>query len=224
MAARLRTALWYLLGGGAVALAATVVALTVSIHPGRPRPGQARPFPAPFGLGRAPSGLKHATVPSLPLAEILYGLAAAVLVVAIVLLAVRLSRYSGRPPLAEPAPPATELGAALQEAVMWGQRALLLLDDARSAIIACYSAMEESLARAGTARSASETPDELLARAAGTLLVSAGAAQRLTELFYEARFSSHPLGRSQKEAAEAALSELASDLDLVTPVPAGAGA
>jgi hypothetical protein len=222
----LRTALWYLLGGGAVALAATVLALTVSIHLGRPRPGHAPPFPARFGLGRPPSGLsglKRATVPSLPISEILYGLAAAVLVVAIVALAVRLSHYGGRPPLPEPAPPATELGAALQEAVMWGQRALLRLDDARSAIIACYSAMEESLARAGTARSATETPDELLVRAAGTLPISAGAAQRLTALFYEARFSSHPLGGSQKEAAEAALSELASDLDLVTPVPAGAG-
>ncbi len=35
------------------------------------------------------------------------------------------------------------------------------------------------------------------------------AAARLTALFYEARFSSHPLGRGQRDAAEQALDELA---------------
>ena len=38
------------------------------------------------------------------------------------------------------------------------------------------------------------------------------AAARLTALFYEARFSSHPLGRGQRDAAEQALDELAAAL------------
>jgi hypothetical protein len=110
----------------------------------------------------------------------------------------------------------------LQEALVWGQRALLDLDDARAAIIACYVAMEESLARAGTARASAETPDELLARAAQAFLVSAGAASRLTSLFYEARFSSHPLGTAHRESAETALAGLVAELDQARPIPAGA--
>jgi len=38
------------------------------------------------------------------------------------------------------------------------------------------------------------------------------AAARLTALFYEARFSSHPLGPGQRGAAEQALDELAAAL------------
>ena len=43
-------------------------------------------------------------------------------------------------------------------------------------------------------------------------LVRGTAAGRLTSLFYEARFSSHPLGHRQRDAAEQALNELAADL------------
>jgi hypothetical protein len=82
-------------------------------------------------------------------------------------------------------------------------------------------AMEESLERAGTARAAADTPDELLARAAGSGLVRTGAAARLTVLFYEARFSSHPMPLTQRDEAQRALAELADSLrDLET---AGAG-
>jgi hypothetical protein len=42
--------------------------------------------------------------------------------------------------------------------------------------------------------------------------VRGGAAGRLTTLFYEARFSTHPLGAGQREAASAALDELADEL------------
>ena len=85
-------------------------------------------------------------------------------------------------------------------------------DDAKAAIIACYVAMEESLERAGTARAAADTPDELLARAAGSGLVRTGAAARLTALFYEARFSSHPMPLEQRDEAQRALAELADSL------------
>jgi hypothetical protein len=72
--------------------------------------------------------------------------------------------------------------------------------------------MENSLAERGAARAVADTPDELLARATTSGLVRGTAAARLTALFYEARFSSHPLGRGQRDAAEQALDELAAAL------------
>ena len=72
--------------------------------------------------------------------------------------------------------------------------------------------METSLAERGAARGAAGTPGELLTRATERGLVRGTAAGRLTALFYEARFSSHPLGHRQRDAAEQALDELAADL------------
>jgi len=113
----------------------------------------------------------------------------------------------------------------LREAVESGRSALRALDDARAAIIACYAAMENSLAERGAARAAADTPDELLARATDSGLVRGTAAARLTALFYEARFSSHPLDRGQRDAAEQALDELAAALaGSGSAEPAGAGA
>jgi Domain of unknown function (DUF4129) len=102
--------------------------------------------------------------------------------------------------------------AALRRAVRSGQAALQEVDDARLAIIACYVAMEGSLARAGTVRGAAETPDELLGRAAAAGLTGGGAAATLTALFYEARFSSHPLPADARDEARDALAELAAAL------------
>jgi Domain of unknown function (DUF4129) len=107
--------------------------------------------------------------------------------------------------------------ADLKKAVEYGWLALRELDDARGAIIACYLAMERSLAQAGTAREAAETPDELLARAAGSGLVRGGAAARLTEVFYEARFSTRELMPEHRDAAEQALAELATRLSQRLP-------
>ncbi len=100
----------------------------------------------------------------------------------------------------------------LAEAVAEGRAALAQVDDARAAIIACYVAMERSLAERGTARAAADTPDELLARAVASGVVRGGAAGLLTALFYEARFSTHPLDGGQRDAASAALDELAAEL------------
>jgi len=100
----------------------------------------------------------------------------------------------------------------LREAVESGRVALAGLDDARAAIIACYLAMEGSLADRGTARGVADTPDELLSRAVAARVVRGAAARRLTELFYEARFSSHPLGTDQRDAARQALDEIAAEL------------
>ena len=53
---------------------------------------------------------------------------------------------------------------------------------------------------------------------------AARAAARLTALFYEARFSSHPLGPAQRDAAEQALDELAAALAQLETEPESAGA
>ena len=93
-----------------------------------------------------------------------------------------------------------------------GQAALHEIDDARLAIIACYVAMEQSLAKAGAARAAAETPDELLDRAATAGLVHGAEAARLTTLFYEARYSTHPLPDERRDEARRALEVLAASL------------
>ena len=72
--------------------------------------------------------------------------------------------------------------------------------------------MERSLADRGTRRTVTDTPDELLARAVGAGTVRGPAARTLTALFYEARFSTHPVADTQRAAAGAALDQLAAEL------------
>ena len=66
--------------------------------------------------------------------------------------------------------------------------------------------------RRGAARTAAETPDELLARAVASGLIQGPAAGRLTGLFYEARFSSHPLADAAKDDARQALDVISDEL------------
>lgn len=117
-----------------------------------------------------------------------------------------------------------ESAGQLRAAVASGQAALGEIDDARLAIIACYAAMERSLARAGAERGAAETPDELLDRAAGAGLVQGAEAGRLTILFYEARFSTHPLPAQRRDEARSALAVLAERLDAAARREAAAAA
>jgi hypothetical protein len=100
---------------------------------------------------------------------------------------------------------AAELAAAVDAA----ETELDEHDDARAAILAAYSAMAASitagLSRRGVAAHASDTPTELLERAAAAGLVGDGPAAALTSLFREARFSRHPMGEDHRRAAERAL-------------------
>jgi hypothetical protein len=114
-------------------------------------------------------------------------------------------------------PIADESDAELARAVESGRAALVELDDARAAIIACYLAMEGSLAQAGTERGQAETPDELLVRAVAAGQVPAEEAGRLTGLFYEARFSSHDMPPAKRDQASRALAELAAHLPIGQP-------
>ena len=110
-------------------------------------------------------------------------------------------------------PRAAELRAAVES----GRAALAEISDARAAIIACYVAMERSLADRGTRRTVTDTPDELLARAVAAGTVRGPAASTLTGLFYEARFSTHPVAGRQRAAASAALDDLAAELAAAQP-------
>jgi hypothetical protein len=102
----------------------------------------------------------------------------------------------------------------LRDALAEGAAALrdIQVDDARKAIIACYVAMEKRLANTGAARSDADTPDELLARATEAGLVHGTAARTLTGLFYEARFSTHPLGAGKRDTARRALDEMMTEV------------
>jgi Domain of unknown function (DUF4129) len=177
------------------------------------------PFQRP-GHGRQPP-LKAGSPLHLPIGGILTALLVIAIVAAIVICVIVLRRWTGYAAKAV-LEPEDDDEEKLREAVESGRAALRELDDARAAIIACYLAMERSLASAGAARAVAETPDELLARAAGAGLVRGEAAGRLTALFYEARFSSHPLPASSKAEAQWALSELAASLG--TPAAAGPAA
>jgi uncharacterized protein DUF4129 len=215
VAVKLCAVLTFLLGAG---MAAVVVLVLGASHLFTVKPRVL----SPFGSFHKPN---HHRVPRsnsrpfhIPVAPLLYTL----LVVALVA-AVAVSIWWSRRPRSHGAPRVDDFIAEdpaepedpedLREAVESGRSALRTLDDARAAIIACYVAMETHLAERGTARGIAGTPDELLARATQTGLVRGTAAARLTALFYEARFSSHPVDRRRRDEAERALDELAAALD-----------
>jgi hypothetical protein len=74
--------------------------------------------------------------------------------------------------------------------------------------------MESSLAQAGVARERSDSPSDLLQRATGRDLPGLGTqdAATLTDLFREARFSSHPMTARHLDAARRALDSVTSAL------------
>jgi uncharacterized protein DUF4129 len=221
VAAKLREVLLVVLGTGMIAVAvAYVISLHLRFPPHHPRrnlPTLALPT---VGFTATPRRSQVTDV-HFPLAASLYGVLIAALVAGVLLSIWWARRFrpslgAGRRDFVAQDP------EDLLEAVESGRSALRTFDDARAAIVACYVAMENRLAQRGAARAAAETPDELLARASASGLVRGTAAERLTALFYEARFSSHPLGREQRDAAEQALDELAAAL--AEPTQAGAGA
>jgi len=215
IAARLRVLLTYLVGAGLIAIpAAYLLSRTQSVHL-RPRP---TPRPTPSGSPR-PLGAGHNTgsVGGLIVIIILLALLGAVLAYVIARF-IRSHRWTwaawrrGAASVAIEPSVGDQEEPGLLEAVSSGQSALRELDDARAAIIACYVAMEESLAAAGAARDAADTPYALLVRAADRGLIRTAAAARLTGLFYEARFSSHPMPADRRDDARQALAEVAASL------------
>lgn len=205
----LRFTLRWVLGGGMAAIAAVLLSnlhlhffVKPRLRPLPPSLFRGRPTQTPRTAGGAPFHV--------PVGPILYGLLVLALVAAVAISIWWSARL--RRPAAPPRITGDVDSTELLDAVESGRAALAGLDDARAAIIACYLAMERSLAERGAARTVADTPDELLARAVAGGLVRGAAARRLTALFYEARFSSHPLGGAQRDAASRALDELAAEL------------
>jgi hypothetical protein len=210
---RIRSVLRFALLAGLVTIPAVLLlAVPLHPHPLPPQPLPAQPQPA---VRSTPTRPPHPSAPfRLPLTGLLYALLVLALIGGIVVCVVLLRR---RQPGHEVLPPAEASPAGgqqgdLREAVSSGRRALAELDDARAAIIACYAAMERSLAAAGADHEAADTPDEFLARAVAAGLVRGAAAGELTGLFYEARFSAHELTAAQRDTARDALDQLAADL------------
>ena len=213
VAAKLRIVLLGVLGLGTVSV---IVGLLFAAHlhlltPGPPKAQPQTQLTPP--RVRLPTARPHRGTGSfsIPLAPILYSLLVLALIAAIVL-SIRWSARLRAPARLGREAVAEDDSEDLREAVEYGRSALRTLDDARAAIIACYLAMEQNLAERGAARAVADTPDELLARATRSKIVSGTSAARLTALFYEARFSSHPMDQGQRQAAERALDELAAAL------------
>jgi len=165
-----------------------------------------------------PTKTAHATDVKLPLGPILLILGAIlVLLVAAVLAAMLLRWWAARGEAVEldgaPLPAGGEDeqdASALGMAVLAGRDALA--GEARAAIISCYAAMEDSLAAAGVPRLESDSPADLLARAAGRGVLDGPAPGLLAALFREARFSTHPMDARHLDQARGALDEIAAQL------------
>lgn len=153
------------------------------------------------GLGSLPPGARTLW---------LIWLGVVVLAAVVVVVALWRRNRGGPPqlPVAEDEPEVDAGGAALRA----GRRALDAPTDPRSAVIACYEAMERSLAEAGVERAPAQTPEELLAGLRGRHVVaSERAARTLVELFGRARFSSRPVDAADVATARSALAELLAD-------------
>ena len=98
----------------------------------------------------------------------------------------------------------------LRDAVSPGGRAAGL-DDARVAIIACYVAMEGSLARAGDGPRRRRDARRAAGPGGRGRAGRRRGGRQLTALFYEARFSSHALPAAARGAARDALAAVLAD-------------
>jgi hypothetical protein len=213
-AAQLRSWLRLLIPGLMIASGATLLRYL------RFRPTRRHlPTPAPHGSPRPtrPHGppVHQFTVSATTAAVLDYTLLALV-VLAIVWAAVVLLRRR-KMPVDEGLELDADEALRVRDAVEAGRRALTGLTDARMAIIACYLAMEGSLARAGAARGAAETAGELLRRATAAGLLHGDAPVELTALFYRARFSAHDVPDASRTAALAALDSILADLGPAAP-------
>ncbi len=223
-AAVLRAGLLRVMALGMVTVAILAGISRVDLHPGH---AKHPPVPPPPKLS-TPRGLKAAAAENTAgLTYVLYAVLALVVLAAIVACVLIIMR---RPPTGSAGDSlllADDDDETMRDAIESGRRALRSFDDAQAAIIACYVAMEASLASAGTARAAAETPDELLTRAVGSGLLHGAAAGRLTGLFYEARYSSHALPVTARDEAVRALDAISAELarrddDQLSDVPPGA--
>jgi hypothetical protein len=189
----------------AVLLALALLATPPVVLLTRPtKPTRKHSFVPPLGhLVNPVSGSRPPGAAASPVAwPLIVGMVIAIAVVLTLTLVVRRWRLPG-PPRHLDRP------AALAESLAAGSAALAANDDPRTAIIACYAAMEQGFAAAGSAPAAADTPAEVLTRALAAETGAAwGSAETLTGLFRHARYSSDPMTPADAQAAATALTEL----------------
>ncbi len=113
-----------------------------------------------------------------------------------------------RSPISQEAIIARELAIAFDDSL----DALRAEPDPRKAVIAAYARLERVLAAHKLERLESETPNEYLARILGDLDVDRRSVRRLTDLFTEAKFSSHAVDSAMKDDAIEALTTVRDEL------------
>ncbi len=170
---------------------------------GTPPPPAVPGTPVTGTPSRPPAGAR--SVAGWPLGLVLAALVVAGIVLVLFLLRRRRARAADGPPPEDSGPLVTVVAA--------GERALGVASGPREAVIACYTAMEHALARSGLAVGDADTPAEVLARAAGAGLDRSGGAGALTRLFWEARYSVHPIGEEHRRSARSALADLRRELE-----------
>ena len=215
---RLRAATAAILFAGAVVVPILLIAMSSSTSspnavPLTPQTEKPVPQPTQKLPTILPGQPKHGSSANLTPFLIALGVVAGLVLLALLVYRLRqlnlrleIGPIAGR---AEPEPEQEE--QALADAMSAGRRALQG-DDARAAIIACYAAMEQSLAAVGVARSVADSPADLLGRAQSRGLLQGSGPLVLTALFREARFSVNPMGPQQMTAARTALEECSAQL------------
>lgn len=98
-----------------------------------------------------------------------------------------------------------------------GTMAQLAGGQIRDAVILCWYRLQQTAEAAGLRRSPSDTPAELAEKLLATLPLSEEPLSRLTALYREARFSSHPIPAAAVVQAQADLARLRSELERPRP-------
>ena len=108
--------------------------------------------------------------------------------------------------------------ARAQQAIAEAALAIDRGDDPRATIVRLYlRLLVDHSARLGDV--VALTPEEIRARILAPLRVRPGAAEALTRLFEEARYSTHPMGKDAADRCRTALSAVESDLGAPAPTP-----
>ncbi|MDH3682210.1 MAG: DUF4129 domain-containing protein [Acidimicrobiia bacterium] len=92
-------------------------------------------------------------------------------------------------------------------------------DDPRSAVIAAYASLEDSLTELGRGRRRAETPSEHVERVLSGLMIDRAPVVALAELYEVARFSDHSITDTDRQRAATALHAVRDDLRAVAPGP-----
>jgi len=131
----------------------------------------------------------------------------------------RRQRFSGDVGPLHIAKPEPEL-PVLRRGVEAARQYLADIGDSDDAIIAAWLALEEAAASTGVRRKASQTPTEFTIAVLESTQADSEAANGLLALYERARFSNHPTGRADVEAASIYLRRLAKSWERSRPVSA----